>query len=316
MINEINKYLRFQKGNFQSLKNFKNSGLHHFYENAFGELIFTEEKTHHFIGVDKDFNFYDEIYYPQDNFSKKGTFIPKIFFELGIDLRDPDPIWNQVSKRGFAVLPEVTIPKSFAEQALSESFVPFGMNEDLNMAKTILHPYFASQANYAEPEIHQNPKYMSELTEVILQQIPAPPLVIEKYILHTADIVKYIYDEKDSKSKVGPYRFHMDFVPRNLVMFFNYFSKIQPILGRELLIGQKNDFKDFSKSSLNPMPGTDTPEVFLSLEDNEVSHYEMLKIQNNTVILMNTLNPMFVHRVNKLEHSNEVVLLTHYLWSK
>lgn len=316
MIEEINKFLRFQRGSFKSINNFKNSGLFHFYTKAFGELIYTEEKTHHFIGVDNDCNFYDEIYYPQDIYQKVGTIIPKIFLELELEPRIPDPIWEQVSNKGFAVLPEVSIPKSFAEQSLGESFIPFGMNEDLNMAKSILHPYFASQANYAQPEIHQNPEYMSQLTEVILQQIPTLPLLMERYIFHTADIVKYIYDEKDSKSKVGPYRFHMDFVPRNLVMFFNYFSKVQPIIGRELLVGQKKDFESFSESSLNPKPGTDTPEVFRSLDDNEVDHFETLKIQNNTVILMNTLNPMFVHRVNKLKHPNEVVLLTHYLWSK
>jgi hypothetical protein len=249
-------------------------------------------------------------------YERQGTLIPKIFFESDIATRIPDPVWAQVAKNGYAELPDISIPQNLADQSINESFIPYGMNEDLNMAKSILHPYFASQANYDPPELHQNPNYMSEMTELMIKQIPTMPLIMEQAILHTADIVKYIYDKNDANSKVGPYRFHMDFVPRNLFMFFVYFSKVQPIIGRELLVGQRNDFSNFSKETLYPQAGSDTPDVFRSIEDDEVTHFKSLKVQNNSVLLMNTMNPMFVHRVNKLRHSNEVVLLTHYLWSK
>ena len=71
-----------------------------------------------------------------------------------------------------------------------------------------------------------------------------------------------------------------------------------------------------AQRSINPTPNEDGPNSFRKVEDNETTSFDKIDISNNTIILMNTLNPMFVHRVNKLEHQNEVVLMTHYLWSK
>ena len=100
-------------------------------------------------------------------------------------------------------------------------------------------------------------------------------------------------------------------------MFFSYFSKIQPIKGRELLVGQREDFLDFSQSILDlSIPQKQKSyNPFESISEKKVTNFDSITINHNTVILMNTLNPMFVHKVNKLLADNEVVLLTHYLWS-
>ena len=76
-LSEINLYFRTRKGKFGSFKDFKNIGLYEFYGNIFGPLIYTEDKTHNFIGVDKTGTFYDEVYYPFEEMNRSGTVIPK-----------------------------------------------------------------------------------------------------------------------------------------------------------------------------------------------------------------------------------------------
>jgi hypothetical protein len=99
-------------------------------------------------------------------------------------------------------------------------------------------------------------------------------------------------------------------------MFFIYFSKSEPVEGRELLVGKRDDFADFSQEALDLSPAEQQVEKspFESVPDSQVQQFDTIKIGHCKLVLMNTLNPMMVHRVEKLKHSNEVILITNYCW--
>jgi hypothetical protein len=318
VLSEINKYFRTRQGKLINFDVFSSTGLYEFYGNIFGPLVYTEENTHNFIKVDKDGYMYDEIYYPYESGKKKGTIIPKMFLESNAPIVEPAAEWKNVAEKGYCVLNDIVIPESLSKQAVEESFIPHGLNPELNMSKSIFHAYFATLADYKDPEMHKYPNYMKSITEACIDQIPRPQGLIQNYLLHTADIVKYIYDPSDDGSIQGPYSYHMDYFARAFFMLFTYFSLKSPVVGRELLVGQREDFLDFSQEALDLSPAQQ-PAIaspFEKISDDRVSRYDKVKIDHNTVILMNTLNPMFVHRVNKLREKNEVILLTHYIWSQ
>lgn len=318
MLEEINKYFRHRTGNIGSFQNFKNSGLYEFYGNIFGPLVYTEEKTHNFISLDRKGNIYDDIYYPYGNQDQVGTIIPKMFLETEIPVGPIDPCWKNVADKGFHIIENVQVDPLLITQAVNEAFIPHGLNKDLNMSKSIYHAYFATLMDYDSPELHRSPEYMRAITKACLPFIPSAPPIMQKYILHTADIVKYIHDPSDEESIQGPYSFHMDYFGRLLFMFFLYYSKYQPIVGRELLVGKRCDFEDFSQEALDRSPGVQPvlPSPFEKVSDEKVTDISTIQIQHGTMILMNTLNPMIVHKVLKLRSKNEVVLMTNYLWTK
>lgn len=318
MLDEINKYFRTRVGHFENFEKFKKTGLYDFYASVFGPLVYVEDCSRQFIGVDCDGNFYDDIYYPYRDVVRIGTVIPKIFYESDLPPTIPSKEWEEVANKGYCVLNKITSSDELSKRALNEGFIPYGINPELNMSPSVSHAYFATNANYDAPESHKEPDYMTEITSNYIQQLPTGNFHIYGHKLHTADIVKYIYDEKDMLSKHGPFSFHMDYFSRLHFMFFSYFSKKSPIVGRELLVGFREDFLDFSKEALDL--SYDKQEFIVSpfekVDDSRVTNHDKIAIDNNTIILMNTLNPMMVHKVNKLREKNEVVLITNYLWSE
>ena len=317
MLSEINRYFRTRVGDIGGFKNFSNSGLYEFYGNIFGPSVYTEETSLNFIGVDKNGTIYDEIYYPFESIEKAGTIIPKMFLEMDLKPIKPSPEWKQVAEKGYCLIKGIKPPDLLAKQALEEAFIPHGINPELNMSKSIYHAYFATLADYDQPESHKNPEYMNDITQYYVQRLPHGQSIIQNYLFHTADIVKYIYDKTDLDSIHGPYSFHMDYFARCMCMFFVYYAKTSPILGRELLVGQREDFADFSQEALDLSPAQQPVEAspFEKVSDDRITNFDSIPIDHGTVVLMNTLNPMFVHKVNKLKHQNEVILLTNYLWS-
>lgn len=318
MLKEINNYFRHRTGKIGNFENFQQTGLYEFYGNMFGPLVYTEEKTHNFIGLDRQGNIFDEIYYPFDKLEKTGTIIPKMFLESDIKPGPIDPCWKNVAEKGFHVIENVNLDNKLVSQAVNEAFIPHGLNEALNMSKSIYHAYFATLMDYDFPELHKSPQYMKDITQACLPFIPQSAPIMQKFIFHTADMVKYIYDPTDNNSIKGPYSFHMDCFGRLLYMFFLYFSKNQPIVGRELLVGKRFDFEDFSLEALDRSPAMQpvVPSPFEKVSDERVTDISTIQIQHGTMVLMNTLNPMFVHKVLKLREPNEVVLMTNYLWTK
>lgn len=320
-LQEINNFFRIRKGYLKDFKTFKKTGLYEHYGNLFGPLVYTEDCPYDFIAVDKNGFFYDEFYYPYESKEspKVGTIIPQNFLNQEFEIHKPHKCWKDVAEKGYHVLGKVDLEETLTNQALEEAYIPHGINPNLNMAKSIHHAYFATLADYEKPEMHSCPDYMREITSRSIPQIPKGQSIINKYVLHTTDIVKYIYDPSDQESKHGPYSFHMDFFPRCLYMFFIYLSKNTPIEGRELLVGRRDNFIDFSAEALDmspPVQPTTNPSPFEKLPDSRVTDINTINIDNKMMVLVNTINPMLVHRVSKLRKDNEVVLLTNYLWSK
>lgn len=320
ILKEINNYFRYQKGKIGGFKVFKNTGLYEHYGNLFGPLVYTEDSPYDFIGVDKEGTLYDEIYYPQDNFNKVGTIIPSNLLEQDFKIVTPNPVWKEVSTKGYCELKNIKIDDELSDKALNEAYIPHGINPELNMAKSIFHAYFATLADYDQPEKHKYPDYMKFITEQVIPQIPQGQPIINNYVHHTADIVKYVYDPEDMGSIKGPYSFHMDYFARCLFMFFIYLAQNRPVVGRELYVGKRDYFKDFSAEALDLSPASQPDEEavgpFERLSDDRVKEFDTIKIDHKKVVLMNTLNPMFVHKVEKLRKKNEIVLLTNYFWCK
>ena len=151
-----------------------------------------------------------------------------------------------------------------------------------------------------------------------LDYIPQGQPIINSHVITTSDAVKYVFDPSDIDSIKGPYSFHMDYFNRLLYMYFIYFSQKTPIIGRELLVGKRDDFTNFMVEGMElsspEQPKIPTP--YEKVSDDKVSGYHTIELEDNMLVLMNTFNPMFVHKVCKLRAKNEVVLITNYAWSK
>lgn len=318
MLKQINKYWHEQSAHFGALDNFKKSGIYSFYEKAFGQLIYTEDNSKKFVGIDQAGNFYDEVYYPQEIAERAGSLVPKILLESNVDNSNPDLVWKDVAQKGYGVLRNIQFDTSLVNQALDEAFIPYGINPELNMSKTVQHAFFATQADYDNPERHKSPDYMNAITSQCLRQMPTGNFHVNSPLFHTADIVKYLFDPNEVASTHGPYTFHMDFFSRLHYMFFIYFSKKTPIVGRELLVGKRKGFDSFGPNSLDPdfCKNNDLTYAFEKITDDQMLQYDSIEIDHSMVVLMNTLNPIMMHKVNKLRNENEVILMTNYCWSK
>lgn len=304
----VNNFFEQGYGRFNSHIEFENSLLGTFYKRQFGELVFTEDTSLNFIGVDKNYNHFDEIYYSKEIHDRVGTLIPKIFLENDYLETKVDPVWKDVAEKGYADLGTIGIDRSLKEQALDEAYIPFGVTEGLGVSKSFSQAYFFSQGDYINPEKHRSPSYLDDVTRACLQFIPKGNPILNHYKFHTADLVKYVYDESDLDRLDPPNVFHFDHFPRCMYMFFIYFSKKSPIVGRELGVGKRRGFQITSHNDISLF---DEKEHTL-----ERVTYEDIPIADGKVILVNTLNPSFVHRVNKLRHDNEVTLISNYFWSE
>lgn len=317
MTKKINNFLRYRKCDIKNFKEFRSSQLYEHIANIFGDLIYTEDKEIDFIAVGKD-GIYDEIYYPQDIEGKKGVIIPKLFYESNLKKCTPDPVWKDVANKGYAIIKNIDISKNLIQQVEEEAYIPHGYNPEANLSKSIFHPYFFSHIDYDMPEKHKSPPYMKEITKEAFNFIPQGQPIINSHALFTSDAIKYIFDQSDINSTKGPYSFHADYFNRCLYMFFIYFSKKNPIIGRELLVGKRSDYSNFlvEGMELSSPEQPKVPSPNERVDDSKVPNPDIIKIENNMIVLMNTINPLFVHKVLKLQEKNEVILITNYCWSK
>ena len=283
--------------------------------------MFTEDKSINYIAVDDQGYLYDETYYPyqKKEFNKIGTIVPIHLYEQdNIDKTlNPHPVWKDVAQKGYGIIDNINIPKELELLCRDEGFIPQGYNESQNLAKSIHHAYFSPQEE-KEPEDHVTLNYLQDLSNSILSQIPTAQPLINNWVMNTIDIKKYIYDPMDINSKRGPYSYHNDYFGRCLFMAFSYLAKYNPIIGRELLVGKREDFVDFSIEAVDLSPDSNPTEdsPFSRLDDDRIMSFESVPIQQNQIIIMNTLNPMIVHKVNKLRSENDVILLANYAWCK
>lgn len=315
-IQKINNFLRNRVCDMGSFKEFRESQLFEHYANIFGELIYTEDTSIDFIGLGTDHKIYDEMYYPQD-ITKKGVIIPRIFYEANLTPCIPDLIWKDVAEKGYHVIKNIDVG-SLKNDVLEEAYIPHGFNSESNMSKSIMHPYFFTLMDYDRPENHRSPEYMKKLTSRGMQYIPQGQPIVNSFALTTSDAVKYVFDPSDYSSIKGPYSFHMDYFNRLLYMFFMYFSQTTPIVGRELLVGKRDDFSDFfvEGMELSSPEQPKNPTAYEKVSDDKVQDPHVIKLEDNMLVVVNTFNPMFVHKVLKLREINEVVLITNYAWSK
>lgn len=317
MTKKINNFLRNRKCDIKDYNEFKSSQLYEHYGNIFGHMIYTEDTTIDFIAVGED-GIYDEMYYPQDVPNKKGVIIPKVFYESNLKPCQPNIIWKDVAEKGYGIIKNAKLPDNLRNEILEEAYIPHGFNSEANMSRSIMHPYFFTLMDYDKPEKHKSPDYMKKITKKALEFIPSGQPIINSHVLNTSDAVKYIFDPKDHNSIKGPYSFHMDYFNRCLYMFFIYFSKRDPIVGRELQVGKRADYTNFLVEGMELAPGEQPkiPSPYEKVSDELVPNPDTIKIENDMIILMNTFNPMYVHKVLKLREPNEVILVTNYCWSK
>lgn len=319
LLKEINNFLRYRKGHIGGFDQFRNSGLYEHHANLFGHLTYTEDLSINYIGVDKDGYLYDETYYPYEGIEKVGTIVPIHLYEQNNyeKINNVDPIWKEVAEKGFAIIDSIPLPDELQKSCMEEGFIPHGYNSELELPKTIYHSYF-DPLKELEPEKVITKKYLQDSTDYLISRLPSPQPFIKNWVMTTANLKKYIYDEKEIDCNKGAYSFHMDYFPRCLFMFFTYLSNSPDIKGRELLVGQRDDFLDFSAEAVDLSPDAE-PSIenpFGRLTDDRILNYEKIPIAPNKIIIMNTLNPMFVHKVLKLKSKDDVLFLSNYIWCK
>lgn len=275
-------------------RDFVNSVLFSHYQAILGPLV-KDYTGNYFLTKGKDGYFYDETYYPQlAEEDREYSFVPKIPMSFEISEE-----WKDVAFNGFHIIRNVGVPEELKSEALNETFAPYGLNPRLNMNKSALHPFYMTDMDYDEPEKHKEPKYLTEICKKCLSKIPDGKYK-NSYEFHTSDMVKYIYSEDPSND--GPYSYHYDFFPRLPYMFFYYASKHKDIVGREIQICRRRSFMD--------------EKLYSKVTIDEIQDINEVPIEDDMVIVMNTLNPLFLHKVNKLRAENEVILTTNYLWGK
>lgn len=296
-----NDFLRTRKAKFGNFDNFKKSWLYEHYLKLFGPMIYVENSDLNFIAVDSEGYFYDEFYYPYASITKIGTVIPISLYKETLSNVVPDPIWEDVANKGYAVIDKIELDQSLVDQIQNDGYVPFGLNPSLDMSASINQSYYAMQANYDDPESHWNPQHVDNITKEVIKSLPKANSILDNWVMHTADVVKYLHIPSDVNSSSGPYTFHADFFPRALCMIFLYLAKDSNIVGRELLVGKRDDF-DSGES------------MYTKLPDERVK-YDRIEIGHQRLILLNTINPMFMHKVEKLRAPNEITFVCSYLWS-
>lgn len=320
-LKEINSFLRFRKGNIGGYQGFRNTGLYEHHANLFGHLIYTEDLSVNYIGVDAIGNLYDETYYPYEKseMKKVGTIVPKHLYELDNIQRGvkPHPVWKDVAEKGYGIVGDFELPSELATQCLSEGFIPHGHNLELGLSKTIHHVYFDPLED-KKPEDQITRDYLKQCTKYLINKIPTGQSLINNWDMHTADIKKYVYDSSELNCDKGAYSYHMDHFERCLYMFFTYLSKNKNINGRDLLVGKRQDFSDFSKEAVDLSPSVQpiNESPFARLTDDKITNFDRIPINQGKLILINTINPMVVHKVDKLKTPNEVILLANYVWCK
>lgn len=315
MIKSVNDFFRYKKAFFGTVAVFESTGIYKHFTNIFGELVYVDDLNVTFIGVSSDGFFYDEIYYPMEIPNKIGSIVPKIFLE--IEWKRPHLIWKDVADHGYAIIEDFDFNKEDKAAVLNDPYIPFGANKEFDFHETILQPYYMHQMDYEEPEKHKNPEHLKRLTEEVFSYLSQFPSNLSESKLQTTDTVRYLYNKDLKESDIGPYSFHFDYFPRLMYMFFTYFSKKKPIVGRELLVGKRYDFIDFSPESLISTKPRDTLKggAFEKIQNKSLVEYDIIPIKDNMVVLMNTVNPLFVHRIERLREENEVTLVTNYVWS-
>jgi hypothetical protein len=301
MSSQIDSFLKTRKGKLNSFEDFKNTKLYKHYVGLFGEIIYTEDKSKQFIACDNEGFFYDEMYYPYKEQETKGIIIPKSLYELDVDGSVASIEWEEVASKGAKSL-DIKMDPNLRTQAVTETFLPYGYNDKLSKVRTIQHPYFETLIDsYEDPDNIRCPEYLIEIVDCCLRQIPKAQPLMEMYRLKTADIIKYIHNAEDWDDKKGPYSYHIDYFPGLLWMFFTYFPLHSPVEGREVSIGRRSNIEMSADNKGR-------------LGDEPIETIMTIPIKNDQVILMNTLNPIYAHKVEKLKHDNEVVMMTNYLW--
>lgn len=263
------------KGYFGTPEEFKSSWLYSYFTDLYGEIIFLPNIELEFIKVTEDGYYIDEIYTSDTSTAYKvGTYIPKKL--IGNKKYSGEFMWMNLKESGFSISRDSTHPEIKNKILDIEFFKDINLPESiLNADPETLHYHILDVAKYAN-----KPR-------------------LERRHLET-DALKYIYLPEDNNK--GPYSFHMDYTPNVYYMYFKYCTNVNPVIGRELVIGER----DLNTISWNRegilRSGTIIKEIRIPICD-------------DMVIFMNTYNPKFVHRVEPLRAKQEVITLTTYVYT-
>lgn len=302
MNSQINDFLKYQKSYFKDIATFKKTELCKFYESFFGELKYTEDTEVCFIGVDKNGWFYDEIYYPHKIKNKVGTLAPEIFIK---NKTTPDPIWRDVSTKGYAIIEDCSFNNINKNLIINDTYFKYNYKPEFNIHETMLMPFYAENIQYEELDKHFEPPYITAIREEAVERIKKTNPNLFSHSKQTSDLVKYVFLPDLPESSNGPYSFHYDYFSGLNFMFFIYLAKEPKIEGRELLIGKRPDYTDFKADF-----------VYDKIKDKNLMQYDKIQIKDNMIVIINSLNPIFYHAIERMKSDNEVFLITNYLWNK
>lgn len=282
---EVNNFFKHGFGEFGTVENFKESWAGKYFEALYGELVFLPYSKLKFITMDTNGYFFDEIYTQKGMLPNQvGTLIPKQFVSLKKEDSDG---WKKLHEDGYYIVEDVDLPKELVDKLEDETYY----HHD-SLPNSIMFPSYNDK---------EEPSYVKEIAYFLNDKLG----LIKSDIDISTDSIKYIYDPNDKEDK-GPYKYHMDFMKDINYMFFYYRSK-KPIEGRELLIGER-------KLRSLDMSSVDIKDICKN--NSKVKDKAKIQVKDKMLIALNTYNPRFMHRVEKLKEDNEVVLLTNYVKKK
>jgi len=188
-------------------------------------------------------------------------------------------MWDEVENKGYYVF-DIEIPEEIWSPIYYDTYVPFEHNPQIGICPSMEVPaYNTLLTDYENPRNIKMPKHLEAL-----QKLANPYIDMTKwdYDLITTDIVKY--NNRDEPHDKGPYLFHYDDFPKLVFMYFVYLTGKEKVEGRELQIRY------------------------------EKGEPETVSVKNGRVVVMNSWNDSFQHRVIPLRSKEHVILTTNYIW--
>lgn len=284
-------------GHFRNLDLFKQSWTYRYLESIFGEMVAVYDREFKFIGVDKSGHFFNEIYYPK-NHQNIYSLVPVSMIRNQFRPKLDSDVWKQVDEQGYSIIANYN-PELEPEQRLWTDDYPTQISDTMKL------PWYVDRINYDEPHKSWMPDHINELSMDLLKGCD----IFDGKYIRTTDSIKYLYKEANDEVE-GPYSYHMDYMNGLYSMIFTYHSSNPQIDGRDLLIAKRDlSSLDFQSKEI------DKKALSKNITANAITTCDRINISPDKIIIMNSINPVFVHAVDKLKSENEVILLTHYIWS-
>jgi hypothetical protein len=291
----------------RSIEEFMDSPAARFYEQMFGELIYTEENCTNFINVHQSGGFYivsDAIYadlYP--NHKKTGSIIPKHLFKKTKKNHTGGTGYEatMIARKGFALIPWMHNWDSLYQN--------LGEGE-----------WFPHHDDYEEGAFDLDNKYF-KFEDVKTESLPP---MVQQFSFHQDYVMRRVVDgnhflssrptevvvQRMIEGQGAPRHYDSDVNGKFVLAIagINWFTEGE-FAGRELVGGTRSE-EDLRGWLEHTFSQKDNP-YYQEKAPEKYTDYYTFKPQEGMTVLVNSLNPYFQHGVNVMYAGNPVYSIIH-----